>query len=633
VLRSPGRGSGLKKGPRIESNAQSSVPGAETLRTPVFETAQGTLMSQVRAFIGVFGVKPARRRLIILIGSILAIILITVLGQLRLNSWYKDFYNAIERRNLAAFGIQLLVFGAIVGFLLTLNVAQTWLNQMIKLRAREQLTRDLVGEWLVPKRDFLLVGAGPISRNPDQRIHEDARHLTDLTADLGIGLIQALLLLISFVGVLWVLSEGVTFTIGGRTFGVPGYMVWCALTYAAIGSLLSWGVGRPLVALNVEHYAREADLRFALVRTNENVDGIALYGGEANERKRLNAEIDQLLAILRRIVGAITRLTWVTAGYGWLAIVIPILAASPGFFEGHLSFGDLMMVTGAFNQVQGSLRWFVDNFGALADWRATLRRVIGFRQVLRGLTRSGSSANRIVLRQSDSNKLVLDNLVVTLADGQVALHPGHIEVSAGQRVLILGRAGAGKSRAFRAIAGLWLWGSGTISIPHSARMFFLPQRPYVPPGTLRSTLCYPATPPSKDDVVLGAALKRVGLDNLIQSLDKVARWDKDLALDAQQRLSFARLLLTKPEFILLDDAFEVLDEEHRKLVGSIFKQELAHSAIVSFSRNSVAIDGYDLVVRLERLTQPGMETLPEPAGEPDAETSLPGPVAIAASAS
>jgi putative ATP-binding cassette transporter len=588
----------------IESpSREGGTENVTVLDASIRASADDTLLSQLKSFVALYWSRAGRTKLALLVISIIAVIWVTVVGQLRLNAWYKAFYDAIERRNLDAFGVELLVFAIIAGTLLVLNVAQIWLNQMLKLRTREGLTRDLVEQWLLPKRDVLLAEAGLIARNPDQRIHEDARHLTELSVDLTVGLAQAFLLLISFIGVLWVLSEGVVFTLGGHSFVIAGYMVWCALLYAAIGSFLSWAVGRPLVPLNVERYAREANLRFELVRTNEAIEGISLYRGEANERARLNGEIDRVLEIMRRIVGATTRLTWVTAGYGWLTIVIPIAAAAPGYFEGNLTFGDLMMIVGAFNQVQQSLRWFVDNFGSLADWRATLRRVIGYRQALLRLSQSDAEAGHVEFVEGTSDKLVLEDLAVRFHDGGAVLEPARIEIGPGEHILILAKAGAGKTCLFRAIAGLWPWGSGKIHVPPGARIAFVPQRPYVPPGTLRSTLSYPATSELPDDSTLVAALKRVGLDDFVPLLDTVARWGRDLPLDVQQRLSFVRLLLVKPTFVFLDEVLDVLDDDHYETVCSIFEQELADTAVISFARHKARNGHFTRIVQLMRLAQ------------------------------
>ena len=275
------------------------------------------------------------------------------------------------------------MFGVIAGALLVLNVLQRWLAETIKLRLREGLTLDLVGLWMHPRRAFRLASAGPIGVNPDQRMHEDARRLTELSADLGIGLLQAAILLATFVSVLWALSADFAFVVRGRAVSIPGYMVWAGILYAGSASLLSYRVGRNLVRRNAERYAREAELRFSLVRVNEHLDAISLAGGEAEEARRIKLNLAAVLAAMRGLVIGHTNLTWVTAGYGWLKIVAPILVASPLYFSGGLTFGGLMMAAGGFMQVQSSLRWFVDNFGTIADWRATLLRIASFRRVVR----------------------------------------------------------------------------------------------------------------------------------------------------------------------------------------------------------------------------------------------------------
>src|SRR5277367_1421731 len=372
------------------SNKQSDMSA-----TPRALAAGLRLTPQMLIMFRVLLSSPQRTKLLLLGVAIVAVIGITAFGQVRLNAWNQPFYNALTRKDLTEFFHQLAVFGVIAGGLLILNVAQAWLNQMAKVKLREGVVCDLFDEWLKPRRAFHLVNAGEIGAHPDQRIHEDARHLTELTTDLGIGLLQSSLLLGSFIGVLWILSRNVTFHVSGRSFGIPGYMVWCALLYAGTASWLSWLVGRPLIKLNSERYAREAELRFALVRLNEYADGVAVYGGEADEKQHLGRELDGVLAVMRQLVSGLTRLTWITAGYGWLAIVAPILAASPGYFGGDLTLGGLMVAAGAFTQVQQSLRWFVDNFNTIADWLATLRRVGSFRLALVEMGEETGAVGRI----------------------------------------------------------------------------------------------------------------------------------------------------------------------------------------------------------------------------------------------
>ncbi|PPC87918.1 MAG: glycosyl transferase family 1, partial [Methylocystis sp.] len=377
---------------------------------------------QLKMLLEAFYVSRDRVTLLWLGVGLVAVVAATAYGQIRLNAWNQPFYDALSRKDLPAFGSQLIVFVYIAGALLSLNVAQTWLNQMTKMKLREALTRDLFAQWLAPKRAFLLAGAKEVGENPDQRIHADAQHLAELSTDLGVGLVQATLLLASFIGVLWILSAGVVFVFQGKSFAIPGYMVWCALLYAGAGSWASWRVGRPLIALNGERYARESALRFGLVHVNEHSDAIAVYRGEAEASDRLHRELDRLLVILRRLVGATTGLTWITAGYGWFTIVAPIIVAAPAYFAGDLSFGGLLMAVGAFNQVQQSLRWFVDNFGVIADWRATLFRVGGFRQALIEMDKLGDAASRIELVTTSDDKLRLDDFGVISPSGCTMLN-------------------------------------------------------------------------------------------------------------------------------------------------------------------------------------------------------------------
>jgi len=340
------------------------------------------LMHQFREFLVTLRLSPGRRGLALLVTATLFAVGATAVAQVRLNAWNGPFYEAIAQRNFSAFLYELLVFAAIAGGLLVLNVAQGWLREMIKLNSREWLTCDLVGEWLKPGRHTRLAAEGDIGVNPDQRIHEDARRLTELSADLGIGLLQALVLLLCFLGVLWTVAGELHISIFGVSLPIPGYMVWCALLYAASGSWLTWRVGRPLVGLNSLRSQREAELRFALIRANQRVDAAARIRDEEGEKRRLGFALGRVRGVARRIVYATAKLTWMTAGYGWISIVAPIVIASPAYFSGRCSFGGLMVVVGAFSQVNQSLRWFVDNFALLAEWRAALFRVIRFREAL-----------------------------------------------------------------------------------------------------------------------------------------------------------------------------------------------------------------------------------------------------------
>jgi len=544
------------------------------------EAKEDQLAPQVWMMVKTFWESPGRNKLFLLATGICTVVSLTAYAQIELNAWNKPFYDALSLKDFGGFMYQLLIFVVIAGALLALNVAQAWLREMSKLKLREGLTRDLFDQWLVPKRAFRLSNAGEIGENPDQRIHEDARHLVELSTDLGIGLLQATLLLVSFITVLWAVSADIKFSIGGLHFGFPGYMVWFALVYAGIASFVSWRVGRPLIPLNAHRYAREADLRFSLVRVNERTEAIALYGGEVDEKDFLNREFRQVLSMMRRLVSGITRLTWVTAGYGWFAIVAPFIVAAPGYFAGDMSLGGLMMAVGAFNQVQQALRWFVDNFSLIADWRATLLRVASFRLALTQMDKLGREAGRIDVVPTLDDQLVFDHIGISFPDGCARLSEKYVVINPGERVVIIGKRRQAITSLFSATAGLWPWGAGRILLPPSQSMMFISQQDYIPPGAMRSALAYPSPPSKFTQEEYIAVLERMELIHLAPALDQVARWERELARDEQDKLDFARLLLRKPRWILLE-GIDHLEEDTRSLVLDVFGQELAEAAIVN----------------------------------------------------
>jgi vitamin B12/bleomycin/antimicrobial peptide transport system ATP-binding/permease protein len=553
--------------------------------------ANDELAPQVWMMIKTFWDSPGRNKLFLLGTGICTVVSLTAYAQIKLNDWNKPFYDALSLKDFAEFLYQLVVFAEISGALLALNVAQAWLREMTKLKLRDGLTHDLFDQWLVSKRAFRLSSAGEIGENPDQRIHEDARHLVDTSTDLGIGLLQATLLLASFITVLWAVSRGVTFTVGGVSFALPGYMVYFALIYAGIASFASWRVGRPLIPLNTHRYAREAELRFSLVRVNERAEAIALYGGEADEKQYLNREFGRVLSVMRRLVGGITRLTWVTAGYGWFAIVAPFIVAAPGYFAGDMSLGGLMVAVGAFNQVQQSLRWYVDNFSVIADWRATLLRVASFRLALLEMDRLGDERGQIAIVPTDDDQLVFDHVSIALPSGCSRLSEEHTVVSPGERVLIIGKQQGGKTSLFSAIGGLWPWGDGSISLPPAQTMMFISQQDYIPPGSLRIALAYPAEPTQFTDQEYLSALGRMKLTHLAPGLDRTERWETNLSREDKRKLAFARLLLHKPRWIVLDDALDHIDDETRGLALDVFCKELIESAIVNIGE-AVSLRGF-----------------------------------------
>ncbi|MFZ2109785.1 MAG: ABC transporter ATP-binding protein/permease [Roseiarcus sp.] len=530
-------------------------------------------------------VSHQRNMILFLSVALIAVVGATAYAQVRLNAWNEPFYDALAHKNFSAFVQQLIVFAELAGVLLALNVAQMWLNQKSKLVLRRGLVEDLLAEWLAPVRAFRLSHAGEIGANPDQRIQEDAKHLTELTTDLGIGLLQSTLLLLSFIGVLWVLSDRMVIAMAGFPFVPQGYMVWCALIYAGVASLVSWRVGRPLIRLNAERYAREAEFRFALVRTNEEVEGVTLYGGEGDERARLEDVFKTVVAVSEQLVRAVTGLTWVTAGYGWFTIAAPILVASPAYFNSGMTFGELMMLVGAFNQVQQALRWFVDNFSSIADWRATLLRVASFRNTLPTMDGLGRGASQIELAETEDGSIGMDDLVIAAPSGCVILGESRAELKPGERILVLGDE-AEEALLFRAVSELWPWGSGRIAKPPRHSIIFMPAPGYVPPGTLRSALSYPRKGEAYDSVRVGKALAAVGLEHLESLLDKEERWERRLSDNEKQCLSVARVILQKPRWVVLNGAVAGLDLETRQRIEAVFDRDLADVGVLNIGRDS-----------------------------------------------
>ncbi len=524
---------------------------------------------------------PGGRRVMAIFVTTIVITIGNMVGQVWLNDWNGQFFDALARKELSGFLHLLWTFLIIIAALLSLTVAQTFLQERLKLRLREWIARHLLVAWLKPMRIYQLSFAGLYGRNPDQRLQEDTRLLGDYTADLGCGLVYAALQIIAFVGVLWALSSQVAFEVAGHHIAIPGYMVWCAVAYAAIGSGLTWLVGRPLITLNAKRYAREAEFRFALVRVNESGESIALHAGEEDEHRHLDGSLAAVIDAMRRISSSLAHLTWITAGTGWLSIVVPILVAAPAYFGGTLSLGGLIMVAGAFSQVQWAMRWFVDNFSRLADWRAAIHRVARFREALDDLPAVEEGAEEIKRALHPDGNLAFQGVRILLPDGHIIIEEASATFMPGDRVLIVGETGAGKSTLFRAVAGLWPWGSGTILTPPPETMAFLPQRPYLPLGTLRNAVTYPSKPDAYSDTAVRLALERCDLGNLLAKLDVEERWDRELSLGEQERIAFARLLLHKPGWVFLDEATAALDEDSQRHIMGLFDAELKSTTVLS----------------------------------------------------
>ncbi|HEY3785823.1 MAG TPA: ABC transporter ATP-binding protein/permease [Steroidobacteraceae bacterium] len=586
--------------------------------------AQAKLVPQMAMMLRALLASPVRNTLFALGAALVGVVILTAYGQIRLNAWNKPFYDALAHRDLGSFFNQLRVFGMIAGGLLILNVGQRWLVEMSKLKLREGLAKDLIENWLQPMRAFRMASAGAIGVNPDQRMHEDARHLTELSADLGTQLLQAGVLVASFVSVLWQISSTFTFHIHGHAYAISGYMVWAAVIYAGSASLLTYWVGRSLVSRNAERYAREADLRFSLVRVNEHVDAISLAKGEAHEARRIEADVTAVLGATRRLILGLTNLTWVTAGYGWFTLVAPILAAAPLYFSNELSFGGLMMAAGAFTQVQTSLRWFVDNFSVIADWRATLLRVASYRRAVVTMDELHSVESEISYTEGDSHTFGIEKLEIASPAGATMLKEAHIKIDGGERLLISGAPGTGKTLLFRALAGLWPWGSGTVTRPKGEEILYMPRTPYWPPGTLREAMSYPRSCDDFKDAAYKGALEELSLQRLIPILDKTRSWQQQVSAEELSSLAFARVVLHAPPWIVMDEVLDSLDGDTLKLIRAALARELKGSAVIHVGRPPAGEEMFKRVVHLVK--DPEKRRLPSTKpGTPAEETAVSHP--------
>jgi putative ATP-binding cassette transporter len=508
----------------------------------------------------------------------------------RLNVWNRDFFDALDKRDWHIFLHQMAIFAVLLGLAMGVAVYQAYLKQLLQLRWRRWLTARLVNQWLFGARHYQLNFVDSGVDNPDQRIAENAKHATEMTVEFALGMLNSALSLVMFIGILWSLSGALDLSVGNISFAIPGYMVFAALLYAGVGSCLTFFVGRPIVAANIQQNTAEADYRFALVRLRENSEAVALIRGEPDEEKGLAGYFQDVLAATIGLMRTQRRLMWLTSFYASVGWVYPTLVASPRFFAGVITLGGLMQITAAFGQVQTALNWFVDNFPRLAEWRSHVERLLEFDTALGLAIESTTEAGEVTtITLSDGSKegfaegLRFRDLQITLVDGNVVISEANAEIKKGERVLIVGPSGSGKSTLFRAIAGLWPWGTGTIILPNRDKMMFMPQRPYLPLGTLREVVAYPAPARKFPVAAIKAAFKRCGLEHLAGRLATHEPWDRVLSVGEQQRLAFCRLLLHKPDWVFMDESTSALDDDSQSAMMSLFQRELADTSLVSIA--------------------------------------------------
>ncbi|MDB5315725.1 MAG: transporter ATP-binding protein [Rhodospirillales bacterium] len=563
------------------SDETSVASGPVALQRPATPDLRG-----FRRWTRVWLTAPDRGQARWMIAGVVALTLAQVGIQIRFNVWNRDFFDALDKRDSSAFEQQILIFLGLAALSMAVAVYQLYLKQLIQLTWREWLTKRLTGLWLHDGRHYQLEMGATEARNPDQRISEDVRVSTELAVEFTVGLLTSATMLMAFIGILWHLSGPLSVALGGISFDVPGYMVWAALIYAIVGSALTYLLGRPLIGHNIHRTGAEADFRFGLTRARESAEGIALIRGESDERRGLTVLFGEVRRSVHNVLRSQRNLMWLTSAYGTLAMIFPTVVASPAYFSGAITLGGLMQIGAAFGQVQSALNWFVANFPQIAEWRSAVARVTEFTDALEDLeSLHGDNAQpTIAIRATEEGapeNLVFHNLEIAFADGTTVIAGASAEIAPGERVLIKGESGSGKSTLFRAIGGIWPWGAGEIITPPRESMAFLPQRPYLPLGTLETALCYPQWPSDFTVEEKMAALEQVGLKHLTARLEDTERWDRILSLGEQQRLAFARLLLQKPRWIFLDEATAALDEANQDQMMQLLVDNLEGSSMVS----------------------------------------------------
>jgi putative ATP-binding cassette transporter len=526
----------------------------------------------------------------ILLGAVVAIELALVGLNVILNEWYNRFYNTLQDRDWNAFVSAILFFCVLAAVFTVLAVYQTYLNQWLQIRWRRWMTQTYLHQWLDNANHYRMQLLGDAADNPDQRISEDVRMFINSGTDsgilpIGLGLLNSVVTLCSFVVILWHLSQAAPLTLAGWV--IPGYLVWAAVIYALVGTALTHWIGWKLIPLSFQQQHFEADFRFNLVRTRENAEQIAASSGEAAEHERhlnrFSRVVENWMALMQRQ----KRLLFLTQSYTQAAVIFPYIMVSPAFFSGAMQLGGMMQTASAFGQVQNALSYFVTTYRNLAEFRAVVDRLTGFEAAI-ALGRAAAVAPPAIQLEprESTNAVAVDHLDVRLPDGQQIAAARHISFAPGDRILVTGPSGAGKSTLFRAIAGIWPFGSGQVIVPTGAKIMLLPQRPYFPIATLANAIGYPAKAGAFDDASIAEVLTAVGLPQLILRLGEEGHWNHVLSLGEQQRLAIARALLHAPDFLFLDEATASLDEAAEAALYRLLQARLEGSTIISIGHRS-----------------------------------------------
>ena len=557
-----------------------------------------------------------------LLAAIIALNLLLVAFNVLLNFWNGQFFDTLQNKDSDGF-ISLLVFGRtnengwmpgftlIVLIYIPIAIYRTYLRQWLQIRWRGWLTASLTERWLSDRAYYRisLLGdpTGTGTDNPDQRIADDVRTFVDDALILGLDLLTNLVTLFSFLSVLWTLSGTVTLL----GVSIPGYMVWVALVYSVLGTGLAHLVGWPLTSINFRQERFEADFRFSLTRVRENTEGIALYGGEAEERRTLAGRFANIAANWYQLIWRTKLLNAFISGYSQVANIFPFVVAAPRYFAGEITLGGLTRTASAFGQVQDAMSWFITSYSRLASWQATVNRLTSFEQAIS--TAKLLAGEGVKLVPGEGTGLRLDGVTLRLPDGSLLIDGAQASFPAGQSTVIQGRSGSGKSTLFRALAGIWPFGAGQIERPAGSYLF-IPQRSYIPLGTLRHAITYPAPAESFDDARVTQALSDAGLDALRDQLDEDAQWAQRLSGGEQQRLALARALLLRPDWLFLDEATANLDPEAEAKLYECLRTRLPGTTIISIAHRTTVADLHDhkLVFR-RQVGKPGNLAPADPA--------------------
>lgn len=522
-----------------------------------------------------------RGLLALLIGINLGLVYINVL----FNEWYGRFYNALQGLDYPVFQEEILVFAGLAAISISVQILRIYMNQFLTIKWRSWLVERFLGRYLSEQVYYRLQLGEAKADNPDQRLADDISQLTAMTLTLALGLLSAVVTFVTFAGLLWAQSGPLTVSLGGTELTIPGYMLWAAVLYAVLGTWMTHKIGRPLIDLNFHQERVEADFRYSLIRMRENAEGIALYRGEAQELQTMGRRFAAVVTNYKAIMNRTILLTLGTSTYNQAAILFPFIVAAPRYFSQQIKLGEVIQISQNFGQVQTALSFLVDAYSSVANWRAVVDRLTGFTAAVEQIEQS-QSADR-VRRIAASGTLVAEELRLFLPNGAALLKPLSFEIAAGERVLITGPSGCGKSTLLRVLARLWPYADGTLQMPDPADSLFLPQRPYLPLGTLRAALTYPAAPETVAADRLETLLVQLGLAHLTPRLEEVALWSQILSGGEQQRVAIVRALVHQPRWLFLDEATSALDEATEATVYQALAQDPAVTLISVGHRQSL----------------------------------------------